>query len=111
MKNLIYFIIFSIFFACNNDDNADSTTVEYNARVLGRGMDCGDAFLIQLDARHEIPENPFGDIFYEINLPNEYKVEGLEISVSFREPTVDEIPVCTHMGPGYPHLFITEVSH
>ena len=107
---LIFLLYFTFFTSCSTDD--DETQVEFiaNATVLGPGLDCGDAFLIRLEDSNEIPENAFENVFYEINLPDEYKTEGNEIRVNFRLPTNEEIPFCTHMGPGYPHIFITDAA-
>lgn len=105
----LLFILFGFCTGCQSSDD-DGTVWMANAIVLGPGLDCGDAFLIRLEDSNEIPENAFENVFYEINLADEFKTEGNEIQVNFRLPTNEEIPVCTHMGPGYPHIFITDAA-
>ncbi len=91
------------------NDLSDDTL--YNVIVLGRGMDCGNSFLIKFeDDDLGLPRNTFDSIFYEINLPKKYKIKGLKIRVSIRDPRNDELKPCTAMGPGYPHIFITKVE-
>lgn len=83
----------------------------FNATVLRQGMDCGKAFLIQFnDNVSGLPINTRDNIFYAINLPEEYKINGMKIKVEFREPFNNEIMVCTAMGPGYPQIYITKVE-
>lgn len=82
----------------------------YQATVIGLGMDCGDAFLIQFEEKINSLPASSQNIYYEINLPEEYKVAGREILIQFREPQSGEIMVCTAMGPGYPQVVITKVE-
>ena len=83
----------------------------FNATVLYQGMDCGKAFLIQFNNNVSgLPMNTRDNIFYAINLPEEYKINGKKIKVEFREPFNNEIIVCTAMGPGYPQIYITKVE-
>gem|GEM_PF-3391126 len=93
----------------NNNSSTDDSIVEdvFNAKVLYIGIDCGDTFLIQFnDNAINVPENYTDNIFYAINLPEEYKIEGLDINVNFREPYEEETMVCSMMGFGYPQIFI-----
>ena len=63
-----------------------------NATVLGRGMDCGNLFLIKFDDDvYLLPINTSDNIFYGINLPEKYKIKGMRIKVGFREPFNDEM--------------------
>ena len=62
---------------------------------------------------NDIPKlqgNTFDNTYYEINLPDEYKIVGKKINVEFREPENNEIMVCTTMGLGYTQIYITKVD-
>ncbi len=104
MKNFIFLFVGLSFLiiSCTKSTSGDVTSYA-NATVLGNGMDCGNSFLIKFD-------NGVINTFYEINLPEDYKVEGKEIMVEFRIPEPDEIMVCTTMGIAYPQIFITKVK-
>mgnify|MGYP000982531105 CR=1 FL=1 len=105
---LILIGIVFITFSCKNNDNDDES---FNATVLMEGIDCNDSFLIQFnDDVTGLPENDFDKTFYEINLPNEYKIENLDINVTFREPTNTELMVCTSLGTAYPQIYIIGVE-
>jgi len=112
MKRIILsFILLSfIFISCDKDD--DQTKEEqFNATVIGQGLDCGNSYLIKLnEGASGLPENSFDNIFYEINLPEEYKVEGKLIYVEFRLPNNDEYMMCTTLGIGYPAIYVTKAS-
>jgi hypothetical protein len=83
----------------------------YNATILEKGLDCGDSFLIKVNEDVSgLPENPFDHIFYEINLPEEFKVKGKKVNIEFRNPKDEEQIICTTMGPGYPKLFIIKAE-
>ena len=110
MKRIILTIIGLTFIiiSCNKDETNDNI---FNATVLGKGMDCGNSFLIKFNNDISgLPVNNFDNTFYEINLPEEFKTEGKKIKVEFREPENDEIMVCTTMGIGYPQIYITKVE-
>ena len=79
-----------------------------NAKVLGKGLDCGNSFLIQFDENVVGLPSPY-KVYYEINLPEKYKIDNERISVKFRVPDNDEIMVCTMMGPTYPQIYIVDV--
>jgi hypothetical protein len=81
-----------------------------NVTVIGKGLDCGNTFLIQFDENVTgLPDNTSNKTFYAVNLPEEYKVSGKKIIVEFREPNTSEMIVCTTMGIGYPQIYITKV--
>ena len=106
-NSLFFIVFFSLFtISCEKDE------IKYHkAKVLGVGIDCGDSYLIEFDDYVEgLPESIFGNIFYEINLPDIYKVEGKMIEVIFREPRNDEFMGCTMFGPTYPQIFIIKVK-
>ena len=86
----------------------DSADIDFNATVLGKGLDCGNSFLIQFDEGViDLPSSY--RLYYEINLPESYKIKNERVNVKFRAPENDEIMVCTAMGPAYPQIFIIEV--
>jgi len=94
--------------------NLEKTPEYVNATVLGRGLDCGNIFLIQFDDDVKglpFPVEAWKNMYYAINLPEEYKIEGARITVkiSFISDTEDEALFCTAMGPGYPAIYIVSV--
>ncbi|MFK5958691.1 MAG: hypothetical protein QM495_07440 [Lutibacter sp.] len=89
--------------SCNNDDDNNEL---FNAVVIGKGLDCGDSFLIKFNENITRLPNTIDNTFYEINLPNEFKEEGKEIKVDFREPKDNEFLLCTTLGPGYNVIYI-----
>jgi len=81
-----------------------------NATVIGKGLDCGNTFLIQFNEDVTgLPDNTSNRTFYAVNLPEEYKVSGTKINVEFREPNSSEMIVCTTMGIAYPQIYISKV--
>ena len=89
----------------------------FNAEVLGTGMDCGSIHLINFmeGDREKIfqilgKEDAFFPTYYALNLPNEFKIEGLQVRIKFRRPTPDEDVGCTTMGPGFGHIWIKEIE-
>jgi len=94
--------------SCNTEKEEG---ISYNATVLGKGLDCGETFLIQFnDNTDNLNSNNLDNIFYAINLSNEYKIENLEIKVTYREPLIEEILSCTTLGPEYTQIFIIETE-
>ena len=90
--------------------NKESVTAS-NTKVLSRGMDCGDTFLIQFnDGVAGVPANNYDNIFYADNLPEAFKVENTTIHVSFRVPTDSETMACTAQGIAYPHIYILQAE-
>jgi len=105
---LLIISLIGLFIACETDEPTPEPIT--NALVLGIGYDCGDSFLIQFDEDvPDVPENSWDNIFYEINLPEEYKVADERIYCEFRLP-IDEGMFCSHWGPGYPQIYITSAS-
>ena len=110
MKNFIFLLVSLSFLVISCDKNNPDDSTYVKATVLGKGLDCGNSFIIKFDeAVTGLPQNA-ENTFYEINLPEDYKVEGKEIMVEFRIPEPDEIMVCTTMGIAYPQIFITKVK-
>jgi hypothetical protein len=90
-----------------DNENVDN---EYSgATVRGKGLDCGNSFIIQFD--EDVVGLPLPNkVYYEINLPEKYKIANERINVKFRVPNNDEIMACTTMGPSYPQIYIVDVK-
>lgn len=113
MKKLIilFILTFGVFLtSCKKDD--DKTTKEnfnFEATVLGKGLDCGETFLISLKNLKSNSGLEDG-IYYGYNLSSEYKEQGLKIYLNCREPNDNESYACTTLGPTYPHLIVITSS-
>ena len=109
----IFFLTFISFFmllSCSNSDDITENTAN-NAKVLRVGIDCGNTYLIKFfDSYSDIPQNTTQNTFYAINLPEQYKVENLEIHINFRQPTENEIMNCTSEDITYPQIYIENVE-
>lgn len=89
-------------------DKEDADNGYFGAIVLNKGLDCGNSFLIQFD--EDVTELPSPHkIYYEINLPERYKLNNERIKVKFRVPTDEEIMLCTMMGPTYHQIYIIDI--
>lgn len=112
MKKLItIFILFSFIFTSCSKNEIEIKEELFNATVIGEGLDCGNSYLIKFnDDVSGLPQNSFDNIFYELNLPEDYKVEGKLIFVEFRLPENDELIVCTTLGLAYPQIYITKAE-
>ncbi len=109
MKKIILFFSLLVALSCEQE-NQDTDNV-FNAIVLSEGVDCGASFLIQFNNEVEnLPENNVDNIFYEINLPQEYKIANLQIQATFRAPTASEEMGCTTFGILYPQIMILSVE-
>ncbi|MCL1932864.1 MAG: hypothetical protein FWF53_03485 [Candidatus Azobacteroides sp.] len=90
----------------SNNESIDDAY--FGAIVIGKGLDCGNSFLIRFD--NDVTGLPFpSKAYYEINLPEKYKINNERINVKFRVPNAEELIVCTTMGPAYPQIYIVEV--
>lgn len=110
MKTLIRFFLFVALLSFNacTDENESAESDLFQVEVLGKGMDCGDLFLVRFETEKEADINKYLEetnayfpVFYAVGLPEELKQEGLFLDIRLGECTVDDIPVCTHLGPGY----------
>ena len=115
MKTLIFStFIFFIISCSKNEDNQNTTTPTFvaNATVVNQGIDCGNAYLIKFNnGVAGVPPNSTNNVFYEINLPSQYKVVNLPIFVTFRLPTNSEIMNCTAQGIAYPQIYIETATN
>ena len=108
-KFLIIFISLNfILLSCSKDDTHDELL---NATVLNKGIDCGDLFLIQFSRDVSgLPKNDFDNIYYALNLPEAFKIEGKKVKVQIRAPKNEEAVACTTLGIGYPGIYIITVE-
>lgn len=108
MIKSFFIAIIVLFFSvsCSKDD-----AETFNARVLEQGIDCGTSYLIQFYNNAEgLPYESENNIYYEINLPEAFKVADKEVLLTFREPIEDELMVCTMAGPSYRQLYIVSAQ-
>ena len=112
MKSIfLTFISFFMLLSCSNSDDENSNNVLNNAKVLRVGMDCGNTYLIKfINNSNNIPQNTTQNTFYAINLPEQYKVENLEVNINFRLPNENEIMNCTSEDIAYPQIYIESVN-
>ena len=86
----------------------------YLVTVLGKGIDCGDTYLIQFEERLAEVEKyteTNSEIYYADRLPDEFKINDLHLLIKFRNPTMDELYPCSTLGPTYPHIIVIETKH
>lgn len=110
MKKFLFILIILNFtlHSCSKDETQDDM---YNATVLEKGLDCGDLFLIQFnDDVSDIAQNNFNNIFYAMNLPEIFKIEGKQIKVKIRKPKNEEAMACTTLGTAYPYIYIIKAE-
>ena len=106
MNIISLFLCILLATSCSGGDSSP-----YNAIVLAKGQDCGNSFLIQFNEDvDDIAENNHENISYEINLPEDYKIENLQVMVQFREPTNSELMSCSFMGISYPQIYTVSVE-
>jgi len=109
-KILGFALLLLIFTSCTKEDSRIKDD-SFNAIVIEQGLDCGNSYLIKFNEDVSgLPQNSFDNIFYEINLPEEYKVEGKPIYVEFRLPENNETMACTTLGLAYPQIYIIEAN-
>ena len=114
MKILFLSMLLILTVSCSKNEESISradAAFTANAIVLSRGGDCGNSYLIKLnDNISGIPLNFTNNVFYEVNLPNQFKMANLPVNVTFRLPANSEKMVCTTMGLYYPEIFIETAS-
>lgn len=88
--------------------------VEFRVIVYGKGIDCGDLFLLDfldnIDVLYQITVQEGWQTCYAYNLKEEFKVQGKELLVKIRKPTKDELFACTCLGLGYPWVTIVSAK-
>jgi len=122
MRTLFKYLLVLLFFislACkkNDPEKDDSEKDYYFVEVIGRGMDCGDTFLVRFQEEDEArvnkyleQSNAYFPVFYANNLPEEFKQEGWGLKVTLHKCNPGELPLCTAWGPGYGHICIESVE-
>lgn len=90
---------------CDNDEQLQGH-YNYEATVLYKGVDCHDTYLISLKNLDESSDITEG-IYYADNLAPEFKVDGLKIYLNCRQPTINDVSICTTLGPTYHHVVVT----
>lgn len=102
-------ILIILLFITNSCEKENDTSegFQYEATVIGKGMDCGETFVISLTGIDNNSEFEDGT-YYADQLNSDFKVPGLKIYLNCREPNDNEIYACTHMGPTYPHVIVTD---
>ena len=110
MKKVVFYftlLMSFLFFGCQSDNDPEGVIYEFEATVLGKGIDCGGTFLIDLSRKHGDSDIKNGTYFAD-NLPDELKVKGIKLKLNCRKPTIDEAYPCTTLGPGYYHVVVLE---
>jgi hypothetical protein len=110
-KIIFIFVFIVLSFNCSCDKN-DNKEIKYcfDAKVIGKGIDCGDTFLIDLK---NLTDNSGleNSIYYAFELPSEFKVVNIEIQLNCRLPNENEDVACTTLGASHPHLIVTECDY
>ena len=88
--------------------------IEFHVIVYGKGIDCGDLFLLEfsnnIDELYQITGLEGWQICYANDLEEKFKVQGKKLLVKIRKPTKDELFACTCLGPGYPWVTIVSAQ-
>lgn len=101
-------ITVSFLTSCEKEnDTGDLDNFQFEATVISKGLDCGEAFIISLTNREKDSSIENGT-YYADNLDSDFKVPGLKILLNCREPNSDELYACTMMGPTYPHMIVLD---
>ncbi len=111
MNRLIFLIVLISLISltsCEKDNESiNSDDFVFEATVIGKGVDCGDTYVIILTNRGSNSDIEDG-MYYADQLDSDFKVSGLEIYLNCREPNDTELYACTMMGPTYPHVIVTD---
>jgi hypothetical protein len=117
VKVILFLTVFFLF-STGGCEKEELENEWFIAEVLGKGMDCGGTYLINLmkGDREKIfqilkmESDAWFPTYYALNLPNEFKIEELQVRIKFRRPTPDEDVFCTCMGPGFGHIWIKKIE-
>lgn len=110
MKKVFIHLVLALFLvqiSCEKNDDVGDQRFQFDATVIGKGLDCGETYLIDLknsEGNSEIADGTY----YADGLPAELKVDGLKIILNGRIPDEDELYPCTTLGVGYPHIIVQE---
>lgn len=86
------------------------TTGIFNAVMIGKGLDCGESFLINFNEDVTGLPKSVDNTYYELNLPSELQIEGKEIKVTFRTLKESEYIPCTALGTAYSIIYILSAT-
>lgn len=109
-------MICGFLFSCDEDltsTNEQDNNEYFGVKVLGKGPDCGDVFLVEFIEKLNEVEARTGEksqTYYADELPNEFKKDNIELLFKFRNPTENELYPCTTFGPSYPHIIVLDVK-
>jgi hypothetical protein len=110
----IILLIMSIMFLFSCEKDITPVQDDYfKVMVLGKGIDCGDVYLVEFVEELEKVElitESHRTIYYGDDLPDEFKQDRIVLQIKFRQPTPEELYPCTTLGPGYPHIRIISVK-
>ena len=117
-RKLKIFLNFSLFVAIILLAGCEHEHIElsqFNVTVEGKGVDCGDLYLIRvndnLEELYRITGREGWQTCYAYGLAEEYKVEGKKLLVELRAPRKSELFACTTLGPGYPWVTVVKVTN
>lgn len=103
----LFIVVLTILYSCAKPK--DETGPNFNAVVLSKSDNCGEAYLIKFDSNVTgLPNNYQNNTYIGINLDEEFKETGTYLMVLFRSPTATELIVCEDSFVTYPQLFITD---
>lgn len=101
---LLIFCMF--FFSCKEEGDKESEV--FRVEVLGKGMDCGNLFLIRFEEDDESRvtkyleyTNAYYPVFYAVGLSDEFKEPGVFLNITVGRCSSNEFVACTALGPGY----------
>jgi hypothetical protein len=100
------------YYSCQKENNPSG--YPFKAEVMGINPDCG-IYQIRITDGQEKAESIVGksaeaNIYIANNLPDELKINGLRIILDLRKPEINELGVCTDMGPSYTWVFVTKAK-
>ena len=103
---IIAILALSQIFGCKK---VEHLTYLNTAIVLEKGLDCGETYLIEIES-DETSKRRLPNVYYADLLPEEFKIKGLKIQLNYREPTTDEMYICTEMAFYYPHIIVIDAK-
>ena len=116
---LIFLLAIITFSSCNKDEEINSP---FNATVLREGDKCGAGndtstldFLIEFNENFDNLPVQDERIYYASNLPEEFRAEGLQVTITFREPNyenTEEVMFCDTVtgGDDFPQIWVISVE-
>lgn len=91
IKNFLYTFCLIFILGCTSTKTiSHDKAKDFNA-VVGKTGDCGNSRLLTI---YKEDRTSFILSVYEINLPDSLRVEGLTLSIEWREPIGDEMKRC-----------------